>query len=58
MGERAHLGYEEAERAAFAALPWRRRLLANLVAIVTVALLAFAFTITFMGPQLANFGAR
>lgn len=54
MGERAHRGYEEAERAAFAALPWRRRLLANLVATAVAGLLALLLAIIFIGPVFAE----
>ena len=48
MGERAHSGYEEAERAAFRALPWSVRLRANLTAFLMVCLMAaFALVLGF-----------
>lgn len=54
MGERAHTGYEKAERDAFAALPFKRRLLANLVATTVTALLALIFAMVFIGPLFAE----
>ncbi|MBU0584028.1 MAG: KTSC domain-containing protein [Alphaproteobacteria bacterium] len=54
MGEKADAGYGNAEREAFAALPAKQRLLANLVAVLVTGLLALAFAIVFIGPVFAE----
>jgi hypothetical protein len=54
MGERAQNAYAAAEQAAFAALPRRRRLLANLCAAALVALLALFLALVFVGPIFAE----
>lgn len=50
MGERAHQAYREAEREEFRALPWHRRLLANLTATLIVICAAVVIIVLAFGP--------